>query len=1549
MSDYRRLLTMAAMAVLVATFAAPALAGYPLPTEGDPPDEVLMPVKVGVSPILRDIPVTMNRPPANMEGREVNTRNVETVQPMGPAGPHAGDPDTVVQDTFSPLAMPGPDVSFDGISNFDNGALFGFLIAPPDTQGDVGPNHYVQWVNIAFGVWDKAGALVGGPYPGNALWTGFGGSCETDNLGDPITLYDHLADRWMMSQFTNDNHQCIAVSQTGDPMGAYYLYDYEPIPGLFPDYPKFGVGTGAYYYTANMFDFTYQGSVFGAFDRERMLQGLPAGFQVWFAATGPVYSPFYSPVPADLDGPSLEVIPMPVGWFAQMVDDGEMGAPNDALNFYAMVNDWVDPANSVFIPLPEVDLTAAGYPFQLINQACGRDCIPQPNGQYVDDIGDRLMHKMQYREFEHHVSWVVSHTVDRGDGVAAVRWYEMRFEENAPGMVIRNVGTLSPDDTNRWMGDLAMDAEGNIAVGYSVSSDSVYPGIRWAGRLANDPLNVLSQGEASVIEGTGSQYLVNRWGDYSTMSVDPVDDCTFWYTQEYYGNENPGVFGTWQTRVASFKFPNCTSGPQGTIEGTVTSSSSGQPLEGVWIDLGAYNTMTDAAGHYSLPVPAGTYDVKASKFWYVTQTAAGVVIPDGETVVQDFALADAALATIDGYATDAGHGWPLYARIDISWGFQPVQTLFTNPFNGYYITQLPDGLEYNFEVSVVYPGYDPMLRTVMLTGDSFENFIFEPNGTCSAPGYGFVGPLIEDFEGPFPPAGWSVDTVSGGDWTNTDPGGRGNLTGGTGLFAIVDSDWAGSANSDLLTPVMNVDGIGQMPFSFNYDYWDFGDVATVDISLDGGAWSNIVDFGGSDARGPALYEDTIDFTGATTAQLRFHYVAGWSWWWQVDDVNIATCEMLPGAIIAGFVTDANTTLPLDGALVESDTGNMTYAFPTPDDPAIGDAFYALFTYMPGLGPSTREITASYPSYVDGVAEETWVPDEVNRQDFPLGAGWLEVTPTMLEERVDAGLIGDDILTFINNGTASAHVELAKFGIPLSYDPPTMGPMVIRPLPDTFEPNAMRDPDNTTSGEPSAPTAFGDVLGGWAALPDAWGIALDPFGNRIWSANFFAPSAANEYFVDGTPTGNGFDMTGLDLVADWAFDPINGMYWVHADDLCIHEFDAGLGLTGNTICPVPAFPTSQRGLAYDPISDTFFSGDWVTDTIYRFDRAGNMIDIAPVEYLGQTIGSAGLAYNPDTGHLFALEAQDPSELFIIDVDAGYVALDAVPIAGMVGGGLDFACDGTLLAVAQNLAEVWLIDSGETDVCAWALNTDWLELSSYDFMAAPGQTDIDVMYDTTVLPLSHFGLHKAKVTIGHDTPYPLLSEVPVYMTKAFHDIPHGFWADAHIHGLAGIGVTKGCGFNNYCPESILNRAQMAVFIVRLTHGPDFIPPPAVGIFADVPLEDYGPFADFIEQLFNDGVTVGCGPNLYCPEDSTLRSEMAVFITKAKGWMPVVPTGIFPDVPTDYWSAGYIEKIATEGVTSGCGGGLYCPEDEVSRAEMAVFLVNGWNVETYMHPLP
>jgi hypothetical protein len=453
-----------------------------------------------------------------------------------------GSPTPTPTPTPNPTPTPAPSalLNFDGLGN---GGGYTPNAAPPDTNGAIGATQYVQWVNEAFAVYDKqTGARLAGPTNGNQLFQALGAThqCAVTNDGDPVVQYDKANNRWVLTQFAVTNgttkgfYECIAVSQTSDATGAYNVYAFkEP---NFNDYPKVGVWADGYYATYNMFSGnTFTGARLCAYDRAKMIAGQAATEQCFQLS-----SAFGGVLPADIDG---QIAP-PAGAPEYFVNFG-----SNSLNVWKMHTDWTTPANSTLTGPSAISVAA-------FSQACsGGTCIPQGGTtQTLDSLADRLMYRLAYRHFaDGHEAMVLNHSVNPGTGpLSGVRWYELRITSNTPSLFQQ--GTYAIDSNSRWMGSIAMDKVGNIAVGYSVSGTSLSPGIRFATRAPGDAAGTLGA-ESSIIAGGGSQTAtLSRWGDYSAITVDPVDDCTFWYTTEYL--KTSGTFN-WSTRIASFKLPTC--------------------------------------------------------------------------------------------------------------------------------------------------------------------------------------------------------------------------------------------------------------------------------------------------------------------------------------------------------------------------------------------------------------------------------------------------------------------------------------------------------------------------------------------------------------------------------------------------------------------------------------------------------------------------------------------------------------------------------------------------------------------------------------------------------------------------------------------------------------------------------------------------------------------------------------------------------------------------------------------------------------------------------
>jgi hypothetical protein len=484
------------------------------------------PVKFDVSPAFRTI-----QPPARPQGAFFREHVVKKL-PLPPEKA-AALADTALQKKATTRLAIGPIKPFAGIGLGN----FNITSDPPDTNGSVSKTHYVQWVNTGIAVFDKAtGNRVLGPVEGNLLWTGFGGNCERFNDGDPIVLYDKAADRWVLTQFAVTQapfSECIAVSTSPDPTGTYARYEYQYQD--FNDYPKFGVWPDAYYGTFNLFQGNnFKGAKACAFERDKMVASQSARMVCFDVPNQGGL------LPADLDGANAP----PGGTPNYLLNIG-----NNRLNLWKFHVDWTNPASSTLTGPTAVNTA----PFEIAcrNAPNPGQCVKQPKtAETLDTLSDRLMFRLAYRKFGDHEALVVNHAVVAGNS-SGVRWYELRDPGGTPK--IFQQGTYAPDAAFRWMASIAMDKAGDMLMGYTASSSQISPGIRFTGRSATDPLNQMAI-EQQAVPGKGSQTSPERWGDYASMSIDPSDDCTFWFSTQFVSQT--GKFN-WSTSVVPVKFSNC--------------------------------------------------------------------------------------------------------------------------------------------------------------------------------------------------------------------------------------------------------------------------------------------------------------------------------------------------------------------------------------------------------------------------------------------------------------------------------------------------------------------------------------------------------------------------------------------------------------------------------------------------------------------------------------------------------------------------------------------------------------------------------------------------------------------------------------------------------------------------------------------------------------------------------------------------------------------------------------------------------------------------------
>ncbi len=541
---------------MLALGLSPAWAEGPVATTGQA-------IHHDTSPPLRDITITAT-PPTGL-----NWEVPIMPKPDFGKDPSLAEPDGGVQSDYAPSLgpTPTPTVSASGLSDDDNAVVVGGRTVPPDTNGDIGLDGsgnriYIQYINLIWGVYNDSGTLTDGPFAGNSFWVGFGGPCETQNSGDPIVLYDDQASRWMFAQFApgpGAGLQCVAVSTTSDPLGSYHRYSFQiATVGGNPDYPKMGVwddgtsgssGQSAYTFTTRNFPFNPASFVqTGVMERDAMLNGGIAQ-AVWFGNTCVADECVEGQLPPHLAGPPPPAGTCPTYWTAVDAAFDDSPHAGDGYRNHRLCVDWSNLGNSTYTEGP---LVSAGSNFDRFVFTVS----PVNGGEDLDSLVFFTMYRAQYRWFDTYGSTVLNTTVDAGSDRAGIRWAETRSADGDTGWFLEQDGTYAPSDgLERWMGSIAQDQDGNIALGYSVTGASLFPSVRYTSRMAGDAAGTMPGGEVSCHEGTGAQIAsAGRWGDYSSMSVDPTDDCTFWYTQEYY--QNTGSFD-FNTRICSFKFADC--------------------------------------------------------------------------------------------------------------------------------------------------------------------------------------------------------------------------------------------------------------------------------------------------------------------------------------------------------------------------------------------------------------------------------------------------------------------------------------------------------------------------------------------------------------------------------------------------------------------------------------------------------------------------------------------------------------------------------------------------------------------------------------------------------------------------------------------------------------------------------------------------------------------------------------------------------------------------------------------------------------------------------
>ncbi len=775
--------------------------------------------------------------------------------------------------------------------------------------------------------------------------------------------------------------------------------------------------------------------------------------------------------------------------------------------------------------------------------------------------------------------------------------------------------------------------------------------------------------------------------------------------------------------------------------------------------------------------------------------------------------------------------------------------------------------------------------------------------------------------------------------------------------------------TSLVTPPMDLSASANAVIQWANDFVDLGSgtFAVVEVSIDGGDnWTTVWQAPG-DLPGPGNQLVDISFAaGHANVLARFHYEGFFAYWWQVDDVKIGAfaCSPIPGGLVVGTVSNANTGDGVNGATVTNlpDDGSTT-SFATPEDPAQGDGFYILFA---GSGPQPFEASAA--QYDPQTKSTAVIPNRAVRLDFQLAAGLLDASPRPLSALVSPGGQQDLTLTLSNPGSKEGSFLIQEVNVPPAGSTAAAPAIVANPAKRSYrvpftrlnDPN-LRDlpaPANAPLAAPVLANAGNVVQSFPSGLVGGWGMAYDTGADRLWITNpenFGGDGLEYQYLPDGTPTGETIDIsnTGAICQADGTYNARTGMLW-HVnvgEPNCLFEVDpVSKVVTGNTICGPWEF-VSQRTVTYDYVTDTYYAG------------STNELDSVPHRQLRRPsrpgdlgLSIAGLAYNPTTRHLFVASGfAAPFDIWVVDpftytVLGGFrVTSNGVPVLTNGGVSLDADCGGRLWINDNSAQTVYQFESGET---GWCVNDiPWLSENPTEgtVPGGGGALPVTVTFDSDgLLP----GLRQASLMFATDTPTPV-EPVPVDFTVLFNDVPQGSFAWNFIYGAAGAGVMQGCAPQTptflFCPNEVVTRRSMAGYIERAVHGALTPPPVYRNGFEDVLAGSFN--ANYIQGLVDDGITAGCSemPPLYCPDVPVTRAQMAVFVWKAGHGSepppPCTPPGTFADVPCPGgFAVDFVEGIFAEGITVGCDAGppaLYCPDASITNAELAVFLVRAVSI--------
>jgi hypothetical protein len=843
---------------------------------------------LGISKPLRDLPAMtpdeFRQMELQAEGRERNEGLHYRSYPFA-ASAYPKGPDPVWQNYQGGYS----DQVIAPIANFDgqNSPYY-----PPDCNGTAGPNHFMQTINCVYAIYSKTGSLVAGPTNLNLLFNGVPGSNYND--GDPIILYDEQADRWFVTEFSisgSTNYILMAVSMTNDPTGSWYTYSFQV--DATPDYPKFSVWRDGYYMGDNN-DATKDIYVF---ERTKILLGQTAQYVGFNNPNRPgSVDGFMCVPPVDNDG-TFAPSGAP-GLFIAFNDDA-FGGGSDQLWIYELTVNWTTPSSSTFSRVQQLNVPAFDSNF-----GNTWDNIPQQGtNQKLDAIPQVIMNVPQYRNFSSYQTLVCCHTVDvDATNHAGIRWYELR--KTTGTWTLRQSGTYAPDSHSRWMGSIMLSPNGKIALGYSVSSSSMYPSIRYTGQSAGAYATgggVLDIPEEIILTGTNYQSTYNRWGDYSQMCIDPADNELFWFTSEYIGSG-----GSRKTRIASFKFGNAptvtttaatnVTGNSATINGTVnpngiattyyfewgtsvsygsttTTGTAGSGTSAVAISANLTSLTTGVTYHYRAvanntdgtsygldmsftPGAAAVTTTAASSITATTATSGGNVITDGGTPVtaRGVCWSTSANPTISDNHTTDGSG----------------TGVFTSS-----LTSLTPNTTYHIRAYATN------------SGGTFYGEDLQFTTLC---GVVSTLPFNEGFEsGASMPSCWSEEN-SNPAWqflTGNGSGHPANAHGGT-LNAVLKDNSSASNKNKMITPVFDLSGYTnvQLTFWHTQALWspDQDELRIYDRTSSTGSWNLLATYTNNIT---TWTQETISLTATSaTYQVAFEGDAKYGYGVCIDDIQI---------------------------------------------------------------------------------------------------------------------------------------------------------------------------------------------------------------------------------------------------------------------------------------------------------------------------------------------------------------------------------------------------------------------------------------------------------------------------------------------------------------------------------------------------------------------------------------------------------------------------------------------------------------------------------------